>query len=414
MAEEGEGFRMSILETLQIAINSLLRQKTRAMLTMLGIIIGVGAVIAMVAVGQGAQTAVKAQIASLGTNVLIVFPASTFGGGVSAGAGTGQTLTLQDIDAIRDQCPAVGAITPSARVNKQVIAGNLNWSTSIQGGNTEYFRIRDWRLAAGEFFGEPDVRGGTKVAVIGQTVVQNLFPGQDPLGQTIRISKLPFKVVGVLAPKGQSAMGQDQDDIIVAPFPTVQRKLQGVDFVGMSLISAVSPEMIAEAQQQVTDVLRIRHKLQDWQDNDFTIRTQTDIATAATSTSSIMTTLLGSIASVSLIVGGIGIMNIMLVSVTERTREIGIRMSIGARRRDILQQFLIEAILLSVFGGLIGVAIGLGASGLISKIAGWPVFVSAASVALAFFFSAAVGLFFGYYPARKASMLSPIDALRYE
>ncbi len=405
---------MQFIETVRIAIDSLLRQKTRALLTMLGIIIGVGAVIAMVAVGQGAQTAVEAQIASLGTNVLILFPASTFGGGASAGAGTGQTLTLNDLEAIRAQCPAVRAITPSTRTNRQVIAGNLNWSTSIQGGNTEYFEIRDWRLAAGGFFGESDVRGATKVAVIGHTVAQSLFPNQSPVGQTIRIAKLPFVVIGVLVPKGQNAMGQDQDDIIVAPFATVQRKIQGQDYVNMALMSAVSKTAIAEAQEQVTEVLRIRHKLQDWQDNDFTIRTQTDIASTATATSGIMTTLLGSIASVSLIVGGIGIMNIMLVSVTERTREIGIRMSIGARRRDILQQFLIEAITLSVLGGLIGVGIGMGASNLISNIAGWPVFISASSVALAFFFSAAVGLFFGFYPARKASKLSPIDALRYE
>ncbi len=405
---------MQFIETVRIAINSLLRQKTRALLTMLGIIIGVGAVIAMVAIGQGAQTAVQAQIASLGTNVLILFPGSTMGGGASAGAGTGQTLTLNDIEAIRQRCPAVGAISPSTRTNRQVIAGNLNWSTSIQGGNTEYFEIRDWRLAEGAFFGESDVRGATKVAVIGHTVAQALFPNQSPVGQTIRIAKLPFQVVGVLAPKGQNAMGQDQDDIIVVPFATAQRKIQGIDFVSMALLSAVSKNAIGEAQEQVTEVLRIRHKLQDWQDNDFTIRTQTDIASTATATSGIMTTLLGSIASVSLVVGGIGIMNIMLVSVTERTREIGIRMSIGARRRDILQQFLIEAIMLSVLGGLIGVGIGMGASNLISSIAGWPVFISAGSVALAFFFSAAVGLFFGYYPARKASKLSPIDALRYE
>lgn len=401
-------------ETLWIAIDSLLRHKTRALLTMLGIIIGVGAVIAMVAIGQGAQTAVETQIASLGTNVLMVFPSSSSFGGVSSGAGTGQSLTLDDLSAIRDQCPSVGAITPSARTNRQVIAGNMNWSTGIFGGNTEYFRIRDWRLASGDFFTEADVRGSTKVAVLGKTVVDNLFPNQDPVGQTIRIANQPFRVVGVLAPKGQNAMGLDQDDIIIAPFLTVQRRLLGTDRVNSFLLSAVTKELIPQAQREVTEVLRVRHRLQPWQDDDFMIRTQTDIATAATSTSGIMTTLLGSIASVSLVVGGIGIMNIMLVSVTERTREIGIRMSIGARRRDILQQFLFEAIMLSVLGGLIGVGIGLGASSLISTFAGWPVFVSPGSVALAFAFSAAVGLFFGYYPARKAASLSPIEALRYE
>lgn len=405
---------MGFLETIRVAVDSLVRHKTRALLTMLGIIIGVGAVIAMVAVGQGAQTAVESQIASLGTNVLILFPSSSPFGGVSSGAGTGQTLTLADLDAIRQQCPSVGAVTPSARSNRQVVAGNLNWSTTIYGANTEYFTIRDWRLKAGEFFTDADVRGATKVAVLGNTVAENLFPGQDPIGQMIRIHKLPFKVIGTMQSKGQNSMGSDQDDIIIAPFPTVQRKILGIDHVGNALLSATSKDRIPDAEREVTEVLRIRHKLQDWQDNDFTIRTQTEIASAASATSGIMTTLLGSIASVSLIVGGIGIMNIMLVSVTERTREIGIRMSIGARRRDILGQFLIEAVLLSVLGGLIGVAIGLIASNLISTIAGWPVFVSPESVGLAFLFSAAVGLFFGFYPARKASQLSPIDALRYE
>ncbi|MEW6510537.1 MAG: ABC transporter permease [Bacteroidota bacterium] len=405
---------MRILETIMIAVDSLLRHKTRALLTMLGIIIGVGAVIAMVAVGQGATAAVQSQIASLGTNILIVFPSSTHMGGVSSGAGAAQTLKLDDIQAIIEQCPAVAFVSPQTRTNRQVVARNLNWSTSIQGGNTDYFRIRDWKLESGEMFTEADVRGGTKVCVIGRTVADNLFPGENPVGQMIRIAKLPFKVLGVLAPKGQNAMGQDQDDIIIAPFSTVQKKIQGVDFVGSLVMSAVSQEKIPEAQAQVTELLRIRHRLQDWQEDDFTIRNQTDIAAAATSTSGIMTVLLGSIASVSLIVGGIGIMNIMLVSVTERTREIGIRMSIGARRRDILQQFLLEAVMLSVLGGLIGVILGITSSHLISSFAGWPVMVSAGAVGLAFAFSAAVGMFFGFYPARKAAGLSPIDALRYE
>ena len=405
---------MRLLEIIRIAFDSLLRQKTRAILTMLGIIIGVGAVIAMVAVGQGAQSAVEAQIASLGTNILMVIPGSTHQGGVSAGAGAAVTLKEDDVEAIRERCPAVDAVSPATRTGRQVVAGSLNWSTSIQGGYVEYFKIRDWRLQSGTYFTDQDVRGATKMCVIGQTVVDNLFPGQDPVGQTIRIAKLPFRVVGTLQPKGQNAMGQDQDDLIIAPFPTVQRKIQGIDFVGMILVSAVSKQQIPEAQAQITDLLRIRHRLQPWDDNDFMIRNQSDIASAATATSSIMTMLLGSIASVSLIVGGIGIMNIMLVSVTERTREIGIRMAIGARRSDILQQFLIEAVTLSVLGGLIGVGLGLLSSNLISKLAGWPVFVSPISVALAFFFSALVGVFFGFYPARKAASLSPIDALRYE
>ena len=405
---------MRLLETVMIAMDSLLRHKTRALLTMLGIIIGVGAVIAMVAVGQGASAAVDSQIASLGTNVLIIFPASMSHGGVSTGAGAAVTLDLDDMQAIREQAPAVAAISPTARTQRQVVAGNLNWSTNIQGGNTEFFRIRDWRIETGESYTEQDVRTGTKVCLVGKTVADNLFPGQDPVGQTLRIAKLPFRVIGTLGAKGQNAMGQDQDDIIIAPFATVQRKLLGIDFVNMFVLSAVSKDRIPDAQTQVTEILRARHRLQPWDDDDFTIRNQSDIASAASATTGIMTTLLGSIASVSLIVGGIGIMNIMLVSVTERTREIGIRMAIGARRRDILQQFLIEAILLSVLGGLVGVALGLGVSKLISALAGWPVFISPASVALAFFFSAAIGMFFGFYPARKASGLSPIDALRYE
>ncbi len=405
---------MQFAEILRAAIESLMRHKTRALLTMLGIIIGVGAVVAMVAVGQGATAAVETQIASLGTNILMIFPGSSMMGGVNSGAGTQQSLTLEDVAAIREQCPAVAYITPNARTNRQVVAGNLNWNTQILGGYPEYFSIRDWRIKSGEAFTETDERGGTKVCVIGKTVADELFPSQDPVGQMIRVLKLPFKVIGVLDAKGQNAMGQDQDDLIIAPFSTVQRKVIGTDRVPNILASAVTKQRIPEAQQQITEVLRARHRLSDWQADDFTIRTQTDIASMATSTSSIMTKLLASIASVSLLVGGIGIMNIMLVSVTERTREIGIRMSIGARRRDILQQFLVESILMSLIGGLLGIILGVGASSLVSKYAGWATYVSTGSVLLAFFFSAAVGMFFGYYPAFKASKLSPIEALRYE
>lgn len=405
---------MRLLETIRIAIDSLLRHKMRALLTMLGIIIGVGAVIAMVAVGQGAQAAIESQIASLGSNVLIVFPGATTQGGASFGAGTAQSLTLDDVEAIRTQCTAVAAVSPVNRINRQVIAGNLNWSTSVQGAYTDFFLIRDWRVETGEPFTDQDVRGATKVCVIGKTVADRLFPDADPIGAIIRIQKLPFKVVGMLAPKGQNAMGMDQDDIIVAPFTTVQRKLQGVDFVNTIQLSAVTKMQIPEAQRQVEELLRIRHRLAEWQDNDFTIRNQSDIAAAATATSSFMTVLLGSIAFLSLVVGGIGIMNIMLVSVQERTREIGLRMSVGARRADILQQFLIEALMLSIIGGVIGIGLGVASSGIISRFAGWPVFVSPAAVGLAFFFSGMVGVFFGFYPAKKASVLSPIDALRYE
>jgi putative ABC transport system permease protein len=406
---------MRILEIARIAIESLLMHKGRASLTMLGIVIGVGAVIAMVAVGQGAQAAIEAQISSLGTNILIVFPSATSFGGVSSGAGAAQSLKETDIQAIRESCPDVAAVSPQASTMRQVVYGSQNWSTRIQGGNTEYFLIRDWGVDYGAEFMEDDVRAMTKVCVLGQTVVNQLFPsGENPIGKIIRISNLPFTVVGVLTSKGQNAMGFDQDDIIIAPFPTVQHLLMGIDYVSQIVVSAVSKDRIPAAQDEVTEILRIRHRLQSWQDNDFTIRNQADIAAAATSTSSIMTMLLGSIASVSLIVGGIGIMNIMLVSVQERTREIGIRISIGARKGDILGQFLIESVMISFLGGVIGVILGLASSSLISRLAGWPVFVSSSSVMLAFVFSAAVGVFFGFYPARKASGLNPIDALRYE
>ncbi len=405
---------MNFFETILIATDSLLRQKTRALLTMLGIIIGVGAVISMVAVGQGAQSAVESQIASLGTNVLIISPGSISQGGVRTGAGSRTSLTMGDVIVIREQCPSVALVSPNTRVGRQIVASNLNWGTAIQGGSPEYFQIRDWQLATGAYFTDQDERGSTKVCVLGQTVVQNLFAGLDPVGQVVRIGNMPFVVTGTLLPKGQTSWGQDQDDIVVAPFSTVQRKLQGIDYVSSILISAVSKDLIPTAQQEATDVLRTRHKIQPWDDDDFTIRNQSEIAAAATATSSIMTMLLGSIASVSLIVGGIGIMNIMLVSVTERTREIGIRMSIGARRSDILQQFLFEAMMLSIAGGIVGIAIGLAGSNLISKFAGWPIVVQPSAVALSFLFSALVGVFFGYYPARKAAALSPIDALRYE
>jgi len=403
-----------ILETTRMAIDSLFRHKTRAILTVLGIVIGVAAVVAMVAVGQGAQMAVESQIASLGSNILTVFPASFNFGGVSQGAGTVQNLNADDVAAIREEAPAVAAVSPTLRTNRQVVAGNMNWFTSIQGGNTDFFQIREWTLASGEMFTEQDVRGATKVCVLGQTVVDNLFPGQNPIGQTIRILKLPFKVLGVLSPKGQNAMGQDQDDIIIGPYTTVQKKIIGTDHFGSMILSAASKDLIPAAQKEVTQILRARHRLQDWQDDDFTIRTQADIASAATSTSKIMTILLASIASVSLLVGGIGIMNIMLVSVTERTKEIGLRMSLGARRRDILTQFLFESIMLSIIGGAVGIGLGMIASNTIAKFAGWPVLVSLYSVMMAFLFSAAVGMFFGFYPARKASHLSPIEALRYE
>jgi putative ABC transport system permease protein len=405
---------MRFVEILRIAFDALLRNKMRSLLTMLGIIIGVGAVIAMIAVGRGAQVSVEAQISSLGQNVLLVFPGTTTRGGVMAGAGTGTTLTEEDAQAVKEQCPAVALMSPQLRQGGQVVYRNVNWATSVQGGSVDYFGIRDWRLESGDFFAEQDVRAATKVCVLGQTITKQLFELADPVGETIRIRNIPFKVVGTLKPKGQNVMGQDQDDIIVVPYTTLQKRLLGHTHAWGFMVSAVSKGQILFAQQQMTDLLRMRHRLGPMDDNDFTIRTQTEIAEASTATTRIMTILLGSIASVSLIVGGIGIMNIMLVSVTERTREIGIRMSIGARRRDILLQFLMEAMVLSLLGGMIGIFLGVGGSSLVSRLAGWPTFVSPGSILLAFAFSMAVGIFFGYYPARKASTLNPIDALRYE
>ena len=386
----------------------------RSLLTMLGIIIGVGAVIAMVAIGQGAQASVDAQISSLGTNILLIFPGTMARGGVMGGAGTATSLTEEDGQAIREQCPDVAYISPQLRDRAQVVYGNVNWSTSLQGGSPDFFAIRDWRIDQGDLFVEQDVRASTKVCLIGQTVVQQLFGTDSPIDQTIRIRNIPFKVVGTLKPKGQNMMGQDQDDIILIPYTTLQKRLMGETHNWSYIASAVSKAKISDAQQQITDLLRSRHKLDMMADNDFTIRTQTEIAEASSATSKIMTTLLASIASVSLIVGGIGIMNIMLVSVTERTREIGIRMSIGARRTDILLQFLMESIVLSLLGGFIGVGLGVTGSKLVSTLAGWPTFISANSIVLAVFFSMAVGVFFGFYPARKASSLNPIEALRYE
>ena len=405
---------MQFWETVRVAVDSLMRQKTRAFLTMLGIIIGVGAVVAMVAIGRGAQKAVETQIASLGTNFLMIYPGASMMGGISGGASSAQSLTEDDVKAIKEQCPSVGLVSPTNRTNRQVVAGNLNWSTSIQGGSPEFFSIRDWRIKAGEPFTDQDVRGATKVCVIGQTVAENLFPDQNPVDQTVRIAKVPFRVVGLLAEKGQNAMGMDQDDLIIAPFTTVQTKLMRSDHLGAILVSAVNANSIPTAKSEITDLLRLRHRLADWQDDDFTVRTQTEISAAAGSTTQIMTMLLGSIASVSLLVGGIGIMNIMLVSVTERTREIGIRKSLGARRRDILKQFLIEAAMLSMLGGLVGIGMGTLIVRVIALKAGWPVLVSIDTVGMAFGFATFVGVFFGLYPAAKASKLSPIEALRYE
>ncbi len=405
---------MKIIEILRVAFSSLLRNKTRSVLTMLGIIIGVGAVIAVVAIGEGAQYSVQQQIKSLGTNVIMIHPGHTMRGGASGGAGSFNRLTEADVKAVRERCPSVLAVSAMTRIGAQIIYGNVNWATSVQGVYPEWLIIRDWQLASGTMFSDQDNRSGAKVCVLGKTVVRNLFPNEDPIDKIVRIRKMPFRVMGVLKEKGQNAFGQDQDDLIIAPFSTVQRKLQGSVYVGSMLVSARTAPEIRPAQSQISEVLRARMRVPPNEDLPFEVRTQTDIAETAKSTSAVFTSLLYSVAAVSLLVGGIGIMNIMLVSVTERTREIGIRIAIGARARDILFQFLVEALTLSAIGGALGIAFGIGGASVVSNIQGWPTLISSNAITAAVLVSGAVGVFFGYYPARKASRLDPIDALRYE
>ena len=407
---------MNILMIFKIAFRALSRNKMRSVLTMLGIIIGVGAVIAMVSIGQGAQASVQEQIASVGTNLLFVGAGSQNVGGVRSGTGAtnSNTLTVEDIDAIRREIPSVAMASPTVNTRAQMVFGNQNWNTQVQGVNEQFPEIRKWKVQTGEFLSEADVRTASRVIVLGATVADSLFPGMDPVGQTVRVRELPFRVIGVMARRGQDGQGRDQDDISLAPYSTVQKKLLAITFVQFAHVSAISPSATYTAQEQITELLRQRHKLAPNQENDFFVRNLTDVAEAADETNRIMTILLASIASVSLLVGGIGIMNIMLVSVTERTREIGIRMAIGARSTAVRTQFLIEAIVLSLMGGFIGIALGVGISLSIPWLLGWPTLVSLTAIIGSVVFSAAVGIFFGYYPARKAAGLDPIEALRYE
>jgi putative ABC transport system permease protein len=402
------------LQILKVAYRALGKNKMRSGLTMLGIIIGVAAVIAMVGIGQGAKQMVNDQISSLGENLLNIFPGSQQSGGVRFGAGTQQTLTEDDATAIKADCPAVEWVSPVVRAGAQVVAGNQNWATSIQGFSPDFPNIRSWSMESGTFFTDQDIKGATKVCVLGKTVVDNLFPGQDPIGQIVRVNKLPFRVIGVLSAKGQNTFGQDQDDIVVAPYTTVLRKLSRQNHINYIIASAASKDQIDAATTQISELLRQRHRIVQGQDDDFTVRSQVEIATAVNSTSTVMSILLGAIASVSLLVGGIGIMNIMLVSVTERTREIGLRMAVGARGRDIMIQFLAESIVLSVIGGIAGILLGVLSAKLISALLHWPILTSMPAIAVAFFFSGFVGVFFGFYPAKKAALLDPIEALRYE
>jgi putative ABC transport system permease protein len=401
---------------IRVAFRALVRNKMRAALTMLGVIIGVSAVIAMVSIGQGAQASVQAQIANIGTNLLFVSAGAQNVGGVRTGAGdTGtNTLTVEDLEAIKREVPSVSMVTPAVNARSQLVSGNANSNTSVQGVSEQYPDIRKWTVQTGEFFTDADVRTAARVIVIGQTVADNLFAGMDSVGQTLRVMNLPFRVVGVMARKGQDQQGRDQDDIAFAPYTTVQKKVLGSPRLQIAYVSAISQDATYTAQSQITDLLRQRHKLTASEPNDFTVRNMTDIADAANETSNTMTILLACIAGVSLLVGGIGIMNIMLVSVTERTREIGIRMAIGARSSAVRSQFLIESIVLSLTGGVFGIVLGIIVSLAIPKMLGWPTLVSTTAIVGSAIFSIAVGVFFGYYPARKAAALDPIEALRYE
>jgi putative ABC transport system permease protein len=402
--------------TMRVAARALARNKMRSALTMLGIVIGVCAVIAMVSVGQGAERQVQQQIESFGTNAVYISAGSPSRGvgGMRHGSWAVKTLIIDDMEAVLKEIPLIWDAAPGVMDSAQVVFGNQNWFTRVMGTTPNYFSMRNWAVGRGAMFTEDDINAAANVCVLGKTVADLLFGEQNPVGQTIRIKSLPFRVGGVLISKGQSAMGDDQDDRIFAPYTTVQKKLKGQDWLQFISASAITREASVAAVPQIESLLRERHRIRLGEDNDFQVRTQSEVADLAQATGRIMTLLLGSIASISLLVGGIGIMNIMLVSVTERTREIGIRMAVGATEDDIQRQFLVEAVTLALFGGAIGIALGLAFSVLISNFLQWPTLVSPAAVGMAATFSAAVGIFFGYYPARKAARLDPIEALRYE
>ena len=402
------------LATFKIAVRALRRNTMRTILTMLGIIIGVGAVIAMVSIGNGAKAQVEAQIASLGQNVILIMSGNVTRGGFGMGFGSSPSLTRGDYAALRGEVPGIVGISPEVRANAQVAVGNQNNNIQVSGVGEDYIDIRSWPLATGVNFTEADIRSATKVAIIGKTTATSLFGDLDPVGQIIRVKNAPFTVVGTLSSKGMSMMGSDQDDIVLVPYTSAMVRLTGATTFRSFNVQAASPDEVAATQIRITELLRQRHRIADGRDDDFMVRTQQEISEMATSTSRVMTILLGAIASVSLLVGGIGIMNIMLVSVTERTREIGVRMAVGARGRDILLQFLIEAVTLSISGGLIGILLGVGGARLVSINFGWNTLVSVQSIVVAFAFSAVIGVFFGFYPARKAAQLDPIDALRFE
>lgn len=406
---------MKLGNLFKVAMNALRRNKMRSFLTMLGIIIGVASVITMLAIGQGSKKSIQDQIASMGSNMLFVIPGSMRMGGVQQGSTNSQRLTVADANAIKTGCDAIIAVSPEVRANGQAVYGSSNWPTTIYGGNEQYLGIKSWTIVSGRNFTAEEAKGSSKVCLIGRTVADELFgEGIDPTGETIRFKNIPFKIIGLLKEKGQNSFGQDQDDVLIAPYTTVQKRILAQTYIQTIQMSARNAEASTMAEAQVEEVLRRTHKLRENQNNDFEIRSQEELATTMTSVTDILTILLGAIAGISLLVGGIGIMNIMYVSVTERTREIGLRMSLGGRGIDILMQFLIESILLSVFGGLIGILLGLLASRIVAALTSWPITVMMGSVLLSFVVCTVIGVFFGWYPARKASDLDPIDALRYE
>jgi putative ABC transport system permease protein len=405
---------MNPREVIRVALRALARNKLRTILTMLGIIIGVGAVICTVAIGQGASEQVQQQIAALGTNIIMVFAGSVNTGGVHMGNGANKTLTADDGIAIMQHVPNVVAVSPMLGASVQVVNGNQNWLTRANGASQDFSTIRNWPVVSGSMFSQRDVDMATDVCVIGQTVATQLFADQDPVGEMIRVQNLPFRIVGVLQAKGQNSNGQDQDDTLIMPYTTVQKKISGISWVQLIMVSTGSQQSMAAAQTGISALLRQRHHLRPGEDDDFIVRSPNEMAQTSEAAATTMTLLLGAVGAVSLVVGGIGIMNIMLVSVTERTREIGVRMAVGATESDVQAQFLSEALVLSSLGGIIGIIVGVATSAIISNSLGWPTFVSKLSVVVAVIFSALVGVTFGYYPARKAARLDPIEALRYE
>jgi putative ABC transport system permease protein len=406
---------MELLNILRLALRAIQRNKVRSALTALGVIIGVASVIAMIALSTGASSAIDEQIQSQGTNVIYLSAGSAGGRGtVRGGAGSSSSLTMDDALAVTQQIPTIARWTPVVRTRVQVIFGAQNWSTSVEGGGEDYLTVRNWPVVSGEPFTGREIQSAEKVCLLGSTVAKTLFPDDDPVGQVIRVRNMPFRVMGVLGSKGQGQFGQDQDDIVLMPYTTAQKKLLGITYINQVIVSATSEDAVEATAQAMTRIMRERHRVAEGGDDDFMVRTIEELAATRVQMAQTMTGLLMSVASVSLLVGGIGIMNIMLVSVTERTREIGLRMAVGARTRDILSQFLVEAVALSVAGGAIGILVGVLISGLLTSLLGWPTSISPASIGIAFLFAGAVGVFFGYYPARRAASLDPIDALRYE